>query len=177
MKFSVYGPFDLPRSKGLIDTDAKQKKTFWKEVEYKAKSLSSACGCYIFAVKAGPTAFPWYVGLTTKKDFKHEAFGSFQVGHYNNSLAGKRKGKPQIFFLAKETPSGKFAKPSSNPHKDIEFLETFMFGVALKRNRKLRNQKNTKFLKKLVVPGIINSPKGRPSEAVKALKETLGFDD
>lgn len=177
MKFSVYGPFDIPRTKGLIDTDTKIKKTFWEGVDQEISLLSGACGCYIYVVKAGPAALPWYVGLTTKRTFREECFHPFQVNHYNKGLAGKGKGKPQIFFLAKETPTGAFAKPSVNSHKDIEFFETFMFGIALKRNRELSNAKNTKFLKHLVVPGIINPTPEQPSEAAKVLRRALGLGD
>jgi hypothetical protein len=175
MKFSVYGPFDLPRSNGLVDNSTSGKKGFWTSVETACPTLSGACGVYVFVVKARRGSLPWYVGLTTKRNFKSEAFGAHQVNHYNPAIVGKNGVSAQLYFLAKQTPTGRFAKPSNRSHKDIEFLETFMFGVALNRNGKLRNAKNTKFLKTICVPGVINSPQRKPSKSERSLKSALGL--
>lgn len=176
MKFSVHGPFELPRKKnGLIDTDAASKKTFWATVETEIADLPDACGCYIFVVKAKRGALPWYVGRTTKRNFKNEALGSHQINHYNQAVANKIGIKAQLFFLSKLTPTRRFAKSSGNSHSDIEFLETLMFGIGLNRNQQLRNSKNTKFLKNLVVPSILNSPQRKPTISEKTLKEALGL--
>lgn len=175
MKFEVFGPFDLPTSKGLIDNAAKSKKIFWATVENKAPGVSDACGCYVFVVKARRGTLPWYVGITTKRTFRAEALGAHQLVHYNFAIAEKVGVKPQLFLLAKKTPSDRFSKPSPNSQKDVEFLEKFMFGVALIRNASLRNSKNTKFLKSMVVPGILNSPQGQPRVTDKALRNVLGL--
>lgn len=175
MKFAVYGPFDMPRTGGLIDNSAAAKKLFWQSVESAVPGLSMACGCYVFVVKAKRGALPWYVGLTTKRTFKGEAYGAFQVNHYNPPVVGKVGVTGQMFLIAKETPTGRFAKPSANSHKDIEYLETFLFGVALNRNANLRNAKNTKFLKNICVPGVINSPQRKPNKHERALKAAFGL--
>lgn len=175
MLFSVFGPFDMPRSNGLVDSSTPAKKSFWASVEAKAPGLSSACGVYVFVVKARRGSLPWYVGLTTKRNFKNEAYGAHQVNHYNPAVVGKSGVSAQLYFLAKQTPTGRFAKPSPNSHPDIEFLETFMFGVALNRNGNLRNAKNTKFLKNICVPGVINSPQRKPSKPERSLKAALGL--
>lgn len=175
MKFSVFGPFELPCKNGLIDTDAKSKRTFWDSVDVSVDGLSGACGCYIFTVKARRGSLPWYVGLTVNRSFKAEAIGLHQMNHYNQAIAQKNGVKPQLYFLAKETPTGRFAKPSANTHNDIEFLETFMFGIALNRNSELRNSRNTKFLKNIVVPGIINTPPRPPTKDECSLKAVLGL--
>ena len=175
MKFSVYGPYELPRQNGLIDTTAKSKKSFWADVDAKVAGLSEACGCYIYVVRAKRGALPWYVGLTTKRSFKLEAIGLHQVNHYNQAIAQKVGVKPQLYFLAKETPKRRFAKPSKNSHSDIEFLEMFMFGIALNRNGGLRNSKNTKHLKTLVVPGVINTPQRPPTKDERSLNAALGL--
>lgn len=175
MKFKVFGPFDMPRTNGLVDNSASAKKSFWESVDTTCPGLPDACGVYVFVVKARRGALPWYVGLTTKRNFKNEAFGAHQVNHYNAAVAGKTGVKAQLYFLAKKTPVGRFAKPSSNSHKDVEFLETLMFGIALNRNRNLRNAKNTKFLKSICVPGVINSPQGKPDKAERSLKGALGL--
>lgn len=175
MKFSIHGPFDVPRINGLVDNSAASKKAFWEAVDTKVEGLSSACGCYIFVVKAKRGALPWYVGRTTKQNFRGEAFGAHQINHYNHALANKVGVKGQLFFLSKETPTGRFAKSSGNSHSDVEFLETLMFGVGLNRNHQLRNAKNTTFLKNLVVPGVLNSPQRPPTNPERALKMALGL--
>ncbi len=175
MNFEIFGPFTIPRANGLIDDSAAARKNFWDEVDQKEPQLPDACGCYIFVGKAKKGALPWYVGLTTKCAFRAEALGLHQVSHYNKALAKKVGVRPQLFFLAKTTPTGRFAKPSANSHADIEFLETLLFGVALNRNPKLRNAKNTKYLKGLVVPGILNSPARPPKVPERTLKCVLGL--
>lgn len=175
MKFQVHGPFDVPRANGLVDNSATSRKKFWASVCKGAPKLSEACGCYVFVIKARRGSLPWYVGRTTKRTFKDEALGAHQVNHYNQALGKKVGVAPQLFFVSKLTPSGRLAKPSGNSHKDIEFLETFLFGVALKRNPNLRNAKSTTFLKRLVVPGIINSPQRPPTAAECAMKVAFGL--
>lgn len=175
MQFSVHGPFELPRQSSLIDNSAAAKKAFWKAVDAKVPNLSGACGAYVFVVKARRGGLPWYVGLTTKKTFKDEALGPFQINHYNPPLAGKVGVKAHIFFIAKRTPTKRFARPSRNSHADIEFLEIFLFGIALNRNGSLRNAKNTRFLKNICVPGIINSPPRPPYKDERELKSILGL--
>lgn len=175
MNFSVYGPFDIPRDGALIDTAAKAKRDFWNDVDARVQGLPFACGVYIFVVRATRGALPWYVGLTTKRGFNDESLGLFQTNHYNHALGSKVGVRPQLYFLAKQTPTGRFAKPSKNSHGDIEFLETFMFGVALNRNPQLRNSKNTKFLKNIVVPGVVNTPQRPPTLDERSLKAMLGL--
>ena len=175
MNFEIFGPFTIPRADGLIDDSATARKDFWAMVDQKVPKLSEACGCYIFVGKGKKGALPWYVGLTTKRAFRVEALGLHQVNHYNKALAKKIGVLPQLFFLAKTTPTDRFARPSANSHADIEFLETLLFGVALNRNPKLRNAKNTKYLKGLVVPGILNSPQRPPKVPERRLKGVLGL--
>jgi hypothetical protein len=174
MKFAIYGPYEIPRSNGLVETAAASKNKFWADVGASVTGLPDACGCYVFAVKARRGTLPWYVGLTTKRTFRDEALGYYQVIQYGQALGRKVGVKPMLFLLAKETPKGRFAKPSRNSHKDVEFLERFMFALALNRNPKLRNTKNTRFLKKLVVPGVINSPRRPPKGSERELKAVLG---
>lgn len=179
MKFSVFGPFEVLRKNGLIDLSVGAKRAFWSVVEEHSPGLSSACGCYVFVVKAKRGSLPWYVGRTTRRTFKGEALGAHQANHYNYALMTDNRAKigvkPHLYFLAKETPTGRFAKPSQNSHADIEFLETFMFGVGLNRNARLRNAKDTKFLKSIVVPGVVNSPQRPPKLSELSLKAALGL--
>jgi len=176
MHFSVHGPYKLPVTNRLVDNAAKSRRAFWEGVETDEEGLSAACGCYIFVIRKNVNAIPWYVGLTTKRTFAAEAIGLHQVNHYNQSI-GATPGRvsPELYLLAKRTPTGRFAKSSKNSHADIEFLETFMFGVALNQNVKLRNAKNTGFLRKVVVPGVINTPKRAPTKPERSLKAALGI--
>ena len=176
MIFSVHGPFPIPRQKNrLLDASSTAKNEFWKAVNKTEPALSEACGCYVYCVRARRGTLPWYVGRTAKATFRSEALGAYQVNHYNNTIQGKNGVQPQLFFLAKETPAGRFAKPSVNSHDDIEFLETFLFGIALSRNPNLRNSKHTRFLRNLIVAGIINSPARRPSPSERLLKSALSL--
>ena len=175
MHFSIHGPYKLPVENRLVDNTAKSKRSFWEEVDADEDGLSYACGCYIYVIRKNVNALPWYVGLTTKRTFAEEAIGLHQVNHYNKSLAATPgRVSPELYLLAKRTPTNRFAKPSKNSHRDVEFLETFMFGVALNQNAGLRNAKNTSFLRNVVVPGIINTPQRAPTKQEKSLKRALG---
>ena len=175
MDFSVHGPFDVIRISTLVDNSAKAKNAFWAAVDQAVPNLSSACGCYIFVIRKNSNARPWYVGLTTKRTFRDEVFGLHQVNHYNHALGEAGRGTGQVFLVAKKTPGGKFKKPSPNSLPAIEFLETFLFGVALNQNARLRNSKNTKFLRNVVVPGVINTPVRAPTNSEKSLRAALGL--
>lgn len=57
----------------------------------------------------------------------------------------------------------------------MEFLETMLIGIALETNPELANIKKTNLLKEMVVPGVINSPRGNPPTRVQDLKNALGL--
>ncbi len=173
MNFDIYGPYEVPRSDGLVDNAPASKRSFWKGVDELVPGLPEACGCYIFVLKATNGTRPWYVGLTTKATFKDETLKAFQLVKYNQAMNRKARVKPMLILLAKRTPGGRFAKPKKNRQRDVEFLETFLIGLALNRNSRLLNSKNTKHLKNLVAPGVINSPKGRPGKPVLEIKKVL----
>lgn len=178
MDFKVYGPFRMPRTdSGLIAADAAQKKVFWSSVEDADEGLSEACGCYIFTIlPSGGGAKPWYVGMTCRLGFRGECFQSRKINLYNSAIAGYDRATPQLFLVAKSTRSkATFAKASSNGHADIKELEEILIGVAYSRNQRLLNMRGTKFLKRLVVPGVMNSPPGNPGVAASKLKEVLGL--
>jgi hypothetical protein len=74
------------------------------------------------------------------------------------------------------TPTTKsFAKPSVNNDRGVEALEDFLIGIAYTRNRDLTNIRGTQFLKEATVPGVLNTPPGKPSNAASALKRALGL--
>ncbi|WP_333677202.1 hypothetical protein [Dyella sp.] len=175
MKFSVHGPFRLPFHNRLINSAASEKKNFWEVVDSEESNLSEACGCYIFVIRKNSKALPWYIGLTTKRSFKKEVLGLHQINHYNQAIGNARRGWPEVYLLAKRTPGDRFARPSARAQGDIEFLETFMFGVGLNANGKLRNSRNTRFLRAVTVPGIINTPRRAPTTSERALRKDMGL--
>ena len=174
MEFFVYGPFEMQRDagSGLISHDSPSKNIFWQTVENQHKGLSFACGCYIFAVSAGGSKRPWYVGKAERQTFRKECFQSHKIVHYN-SIVGKQKGKPYLYLIAKVTHSNKFSKPGCSGRVDIEILERMLTGMALSRNKELLNLKGTKHMKELIVHGIINATPGNPGNASADLKTTL----
>lgn len=175
MRFRVFGPFTIPRNtNGLISFNKDAKREFWDGVEAACEGVSSGCGCYIVAAAGGNGAKPHYVGLTVRRSFRAECSAAHVINHFNEVIAGKPKLRPQLFLIAKLTPTGRFAKPSSSGHADIKFLENYMIGLALDRNPDLRNQKQTKHLKDLHVEGFLNTGQGKPSPSASSLRTLLG---
>ena len=175
MKYNVCGPFEVPRgATGLIDMSREPKKAFWKDVERRSEGLSGACGCYIFGIKSGRGLLPQYVGRTRGNTFKGECFTPHKLNHYNAAVTAS-SGRPMIFFLPKVTPGGAFARISTNGHRDIDFLESYLIGVALERNANLLNKKDTKFLREMEVRGILNDSRGRPTNSAMALRSAMGL--
>jgi hypothetical protein len=172
MKFDVVGGFEIARKKnrhGLFD------KEFWREVRSSNERIPDACGCYIFALKNGSNIVAWYVGKTEKMTFEKECFQPTKINYYNDVLAD-HNGTPLLFFIPRLTPSGnKFSKPTNSGYRDVEFLEKLLIGMALERNPRLMNIKNTTLLREMVVPGVMNSPQARPTLAVSDLRNALGL--
>jgi hypothetical protein len=170
MKFQVDGPFDLPRDRKFITTSAKDKRTFWRDVDDRVPGLSEACACYVFTIRNRA----WYVGLTIRR-FQQEVFQPHKVILYNSALQ-EINGKPQLLLLAKITPQGRFAKPGNeNRHRDITILENLLIGVGIKRNADLRNIRGTKLLREMYVPGLLNDTRGNPRQSVQVFKKAMGL--
>jgi hypothetical protein len=163
MRYEIFGPFTIPRKANrLVDRGPKAQREFWDNTVASADDgLPDACGCYVFAVSAAKGVVPWYVGLTEKRTFRQECIGAYQAGNYNDVLAAKDRARPLLYLLAKRTSKGRLVKPSKNSQPDIQFLETYLIGLGLNRNSKLLNQRKTKFLKSIHIPGILNSSSGR----------------
>ena len=171
MIFETYGPVKIPRQpNGLI---ANKPDGFWESVEEMCQGLSSACGCYVFAVTSsgGPTPRPWYIGQANKRFFKDECFGHQKLTHYNNVVADYGHATPVMFLIARKTRSGKFSKPSKSGHPDIDKLEEIFIGMGLARNKRLCNIQGTRLLHGMVLPGVINSPPGRPGKSALVLRK------
>jgi len=173
MRFTVHGPFKLQKqANGLVDRQNDAKRAFWQNVINKDNFLPSACGCYLYAIRAAKGVKPWYVGMANKQSFETECFASHKVNIYNEVVAN-RKGTPVLFLLARRTSKGRFAKPSVNGRSDIRFLETLLIATAIEKNPKLMNVQKTKMLRNMEVPGLINSPQARPTRSVALLKDAL----
>ncbi len=174
MRFDIRGEFAIDRQPpehlhGIFN------KSFWARVGAEDDCLPGACGCYVFALKNGTNVLPWYVGKTEKATFQKECFQATKINYYNDVLL-RHKGQALLFLIPRLTAAGnKYSKPTSGKYRDVDFLETMLIGLAYERNRDLVNVKKTKFLREMVVPGVINTPPGSPSVAVTKLRKTLGL--
>lgn len=84
------------------------------------------------------------------------------------------QGRPRLIFIPLMTNSGSFAK--RNNSKAIHMLENMLIGMAIQRNPYLMNVSQTKFLRHMCVPGVINTRQGQArSNAVQKLKKALGI--
>lgn len=171
MRYSVYGPFEVKRNGNIVSRDRQDKKQLWDQLEAKEDGLSYACGCYVLSIRKRA----WYVGLAEKQSFRKECFSVHKIAQYDAAL-NEVSGVPHLFFLAKRTPGGKFARPSKNGHRDIRMLEKLLIGSAISRNSDLRNVRDTKLLREMNVPGILNSEQGQGrADSVQALRLSLGI--
>ena len=172
--YDLFGPFNIPRTDNLQRVDKKGLREFWREVETENESnrgLATARGCYIFGIRAGKGATPWYVGKATKT-FRQECFTSHKLVHYNDVLLN-RKGTPVLFLLARMTPTGKFIKTLKAP--EANWVERILIHHCLNANSELCNVSGTALSSEVVIPGLLNNPRGQPSEASQNLRKLLSL--
>lgn len=164
--YRVFGPFKVPRREtGLVD-EPRAKQEFKERVD-EIEGLSEASGCYIVSVHQRV----WYVGLAGK--FVVECFTPDKVNKMNHAIANG-KGDACLHILARTTPTGRFT--SKRCHKDTRQLETMLIQLALRRNTRLLNKGKTKFIRSVVVPGILNSQRGyAKGKSVRSLRKVLGI--
>jgi hypothetical protein len=175
MNFFPHTAIEIPRQlNGLVAADKESLRDFWNRADVEVEDgLSGAIGCYIFSIRAGKGSLPWYVGLAEKQSFRKECFSSHKLVHYNNAIAA-RKGTPLLTLIAKYTPKDKLINPTGNEHKDIQFLETMLISNSLSRNPDLYNARDTKMLREMVVPGLLNSPQGKATVSVSDFRGLIG---
>lgn len=174
MRFEPYGPFLLPRTNsGMVDRSAPVRRRFWDEIEDEHPGLPGACGCYIFCLKAGRGALPWYIGKAERQRFARECLTSDKVLKYSEITSGRR-GKPLLYLLAQVTDSGAFRKPTTAKRLAINALEDILIGMALSRNPKLINVAKTKAHRRLIVPGLVNAKAGRGKSTAWDLQGIFG---
>ncbi|MER8511686.1 hypothetical protein NKH47_01850 [Mesorhizobium sp. M1060] len=178
MKYYLYGPFVLPRSKddNLIFLDDGERAAFWDKVEATEDWLSNTCGCYVFGLRSGGGTLPWYVGKAERQSFRTECLSVDKVKKFNSVLASGIRGTPVLYLYARTTPgTWQFSRPSTTRHNDIRFVERSLIAFALDRNPDLVNKQETKMYRTLIVPGWLNTPPGALSTAASDLKTVMGY--
>lgn len=175
MNFWPHTPIEIPRQdKGLIASDKHSLNDFWDRVDAELEEgLSGAIGCYLFSIRAGKGSLPWYVGCAERQSFRKECFTSHKLLHYNQAIV-KRKGTPLLTFVAKYTPGEKLIHPTGSRHRDIQFLETLLISSSLRRNASLYNARDTKLLREMIVPGLLNTPAGKTSSSIAQFRALIG---
>lgn len=172
MDFKVHGPFDVPRQGKLVARRGTDQRILWDQVEDEVPGLSSAIGCYLFAIRG----VVWYVGMAGRQTFAKECLTLHKQALFNEALQKVPNGKPKLFLLPKVGRTGKFREPSAQDHPVIEAVENILIGVALKRNPNLLNMRGTKLLRDVNVPGVVNNRPGQATaNSVKALRKALGL--
>ena len=172
MNYEIFGEFELPRKPGRKRVDTSKRREFRATLEAAHTGLASAVGCYVFAIRAGRGILPWYVGKTCKQGFYQECLEPHKLNHYNDALDSKKRGVPVLYLVARMTQGSKFS--TAMPPPEAKFLESLLIGMALRRNKELRNIVHTKFLQQLRVPGLVNSAQGGPRGPVADFKKMIG---
>jgi hypothetical protein len=104
-----------------------------------------------------------------------EAFNSSNILKYNHALLDRKKGTPVLFVLPWLTSGGKYRKPSTVSSSPVlDFLEEWLIGVALQRNKKLINNQKTKFLRSVHVTGVFNPQHGEGTSDSKLFNLMMG---
>jgi hypothetical protein len=172
MHFDVCGPFRIPRNQAKTLIDCGRLSELSDEVERSCPGLTIACGCYVFVIRAGKGYRPWYVGQTKKKALLKEAFNPSNINKFNVVL-NDQAGTPMIFFVPMLTKSGNGFRKPNDRLESINFLEKWLIAEAFRKNPKLINLQNTKYLKDLHVTGIFNAARGEATSASSELGRAI----
>ena len=178
MMYTTQGPFELPTREGMngkvLDYSNPAKTRFWKHVDNAFDGLQFGVGCYLYCIRSGGGITPWYVGQT-KLRFNQEVFESHKKVVYQQVLNERvASGTPVLFLIAKLTPSGNVGTSISKT--ESKFVERLLIERALHKNYDLMNQKDTKYLRELIIPGLLNNPTGAPTSGAQMLKKALRID-
>ncbi len=182
MFYETYGEFKVPykqtKNGYALDFSREALNKFWSDIDEKHSRfsnprLSEARGCYIFAIRASKGIRPWYVGQT-KKSFKDECFQHQKKNHYHDVINNIGKGTPVMIIVARHTSEKKTKLSKSLPPREADFVEQLLISQALSANSKLVNTKNTAFIKKIRIPGVLNSPTGKPGPGSRLLSSVVG---
>lgn len=178
MYFDMYGPFELAREDGKV---ASRQPELWAEVRrqsrnygYHEQGLETAIGCYAFGLRHPSGLRPWYIGMTiARAGFRGEVLQQHKRDHYDAAL-GERTGTPVLFLMPLLTAESRFSQDRGRSKPLIEWVEKMLFGVALRRNPKCRNQRDTRYLRNVVVRGVFNNHAGRPGPSVVEARRMFG---
>jgi|GEM_PF-661280 len=183
IQYKAYGEFLVPRG----HPDPRHQKTtidkaalpgFWSSVDEMHPGLSSACGIYIFGMRAGGGFTPWYVGkCNAKSGFKRECFSREKGSKYEEFLKRPeiQRGTPVLFLLPKLGTKLPFAKFSARHDPEIGWLEKEFIQLGILANPKLINRQSTRWVRQMVIPGVMNSPPGRHDEPTRKLRRLLNL--
>lgn len=169
-KYSVYGPFEVPRNGRLVSSQKREQARFWDSIDDKEDALSSAIGCYVFVIGAGAK----YIGMTWRRSFRKECLSHRNLNIYNDALQTTRS-RPKLILIARETRHGGFARPiKRNSETSIKFLESILIYEALKNKVTIHNTSGAVRIRKTTVPGLLNTGQGHGrARAVSKLRRAL----
>jgi len=170
MNFDVFGPFAIPRNEAKTRIADDRLDEFRNEVENSCEDLLTACGCYVFVIRAAKGYTTWYVGRTKKQTFKNEPFTPANIRKYESVL---EHGTPMIFLIPIITKSETRFRKQNSALKSVEFLEKWLIAEALKKNSNLLNSQDTKFVRELHVKGVFNAKHGESTKASTELKRAI----
>jgi hypothetical protein len=123
-------------------------------------------GCYVFCMTKGKGVVPWYVGKTSKRDFKGECFTADKLNKYNRVLLKKPKSRLVLYFIRRPTHRGK------RNQKQIARLETWLIAQAKAVNPSLLNKQNIP-RETWGISGIIRGGPGKPAAAAASFRRAV----
>lgn len=85
----------------------------------------------------------------------------------------RAKGTPVLFLIARMTPTGRLAKKVEE--REANFVERKLIHDAVNANPKLKNIHHATFMRTMRIPGVLNSRRGKRSDAVKSLMAVLNL--
>ena len=101
-QYEVFDPFKLHKNGPLVNR--RMCARFWQSVEQGEPGLAKAVGCYVFGIRAGRGAKPWYVGKTEMRSFKGECLTPDKLNKYNEALNGRRSGTAIPYTYSQSVP-------------------------------------------------------------------------
>jgi hypothetical protein len=161
--FEVHGPFEIQYEKRgggrSLCYDG-----FW---DGPAAELASERGCYVFAVRSGPSEMPIYVGKATKT-FKQETFTPANQIKYHNGFSEYAKATPVMYLVAHPKQRGK-----TNASQIAE-IEGYLIQAGVARNEYLQNVRGID-RPAWKIAGVVRSGKGRRSHAAVSFASLMGI--
>lgn len=165
----VFGPFKVPSQRHKSGAGRmigrEHDIPFWNKAN--SPLLKRKQGCYIFALRAGRGATPWYVGKAGKS-FQQECFTPDKLNKYNEALFKGKKGTPVLFFVALPDKKKKIAASI------IKDIETHIIRLAKDANPHILNKSKTKS-PRWGIERVIRGKQGKPNSNETAFRKMLGL--